>query len=70
MAWPPSYITLNQSTQIKGSVMFKKGSLITSDGIDVMKIIRNEVTQNQQNKFLLTDNNKVLTTEDNNNILV
>ena len=50
--------------------MFKKGSLITSDGRDVMKIMKNEVTNVPQGKLLITEDNKTIITEDSNDILV
>lgn len=50
--------------------MFKKGSLITSDGRDVMKIIKGEVTDVPQGRLLVTEDNKALITEDSNDILV
>lgn len=50
--------------------MFKKGSLITFDGKDVMKIIKGEVTNTSQERLLITEDKKSIVTEDNNDILV
>ena len=70
MAWPPLHMTLDQGTKIQGSVMFKKGSLITSDGQDVMKIIKGEVINTPQDRLLITEDEKLIVTEDNNDVLV
>ena len=49
--------------------MFKKGSLVTSDGRDVMKIIKGEVINTPQDRLLITEDEKIVT-EDNNDVLV
>lgn len=50
--------------------MFKKGSLITSDGQDVMKIMKGEVVNTPQDRLLITEDEKSIVIEDNNDVLV
>lgn len=50
--------------------MFKKGSLITSDGQDVMKIMKGEVVNTPQDRLLITEDEKSIVTENNKDVLV
>ena len=73
MSWPPEYLTMDQATKIHGNIIFKTGEIITSTGENIMGVFDGtyEPQKNAiQDKELSTEDNKVITAEDNKKILV
>lgn len=72
MSWPPSYLTMDQSTKIHGNIIFGTGSIITSTGQDLMGHLKEDYLKPviKEDKQLSTEDNKIITTEDAKEILM
>lgn len=73
---PKSLYTICNDTTISGSVTFRKGSMITCEGVDLFKEINGGGTTSQpqppnpQTRLLLTEDEKLILTEDDRTILI
>lgn len=74
----PSYLTMDQDTRIQGSIMFKTGFIITKDGDNIIDCLNKKChhshnknkNQDENINVLITENEMLLTTEDDKAILI